>query len=144
MFSQNSFLISLSGANLSHFFISSKYAIFTSLKVHILIRGLKFKILLRENILYDYELQAATLYDYFAPVIFGIQVVPVMSPPPHLVYLRRLYMVMINSLTIHLKNSKPKFQSLHRWHCRNEETGKKYKKVGHTCMVPFMHIEWGL
>ena len=64
-----------------------------SLKLHISIWGVKYKKLLRENTLYDHELQAATLYDHFAPVIFGIQVVPVISPPPHLVYLRRYTMV---------------------------------------------------
>ena len=90
VFSQNSFSISFSGANLFNFLIFHKYAIFISLKPPILIWGVKFKKLLRENTLYAHELQAATLYDYFAPVIFGIQVVPVISPPPHLVYLRRL------------------------------------------------------
>ena len=62
-----------------------------SLKLHISTWGLKYKKLLRENTLYDHELQAATLYDNFAPVILGIQVVPVILPPPHLVYLSRLY-----------------------------------------------------
>jgi len=90
VFSQNSFSISFSGANLFNFLIFQKNAIFISLKLHITIWGVKYKRLLRENTLYDHELQAATLYDRFAPVIFGIQVVPVISPLPRLVYLRRL------------------------------------------------------
>ena len=41
----------------------------------------------------DYEVQTVALYDYFAPAIFGIQVAPVISPPPHLVKLGRLYLI---------------------------------------------------
>merc|ERR1711954_603911 len=70
--------------------------------------GVKYKKLLRENTLYDHELQAATLYDHFAPVFFGIQVVPVISPPPHLVYLRRLYIIIINIIVIIPNSSKRK------------------------------------
>ena len=51
-----------------------------------------FKLIIKSkfsNIFFK-SVRQAYLYDHFAPVIFGIQVVPVISPPPHLVYLRRL------------------------------------------------------